>query len=300
MTRLISSISSILAQFDVFILDQWGVLHNGSTAYPGAVAAMHRLYAASRSVYVLSNSGKRSDINRQRIADKGLPVDGLRRVVTSGEALWEDLRDGRLGGSQSSAARLRQKRKVRLHVLCGRSEDATQWRGTAAAVELADQIDETLDAVLLMGVADGITLSDYDAVLTTALRYELPLICSNPDRQSPRPGGLVISPGALADRYSEMGGDVIWYGKPEPAVFESILRDCVTIPRDRILMVGDSLEHDVAGAHRMGLKSLFIRGGLHAAEFDPADDEVSVATSIDRLVRSRHAVRPDFSTHFFC
>lgn len=292
MIRLIPSVSSLLTQFDVFILDQWGVLHNGTAAYPGAVAAMNALFAAERRVYVLSNSGKRADVNLSRIADKGLPVNGLHRVVTSGEALWEDLRDGRLriGGVVPK----------RLHVLCGQPEDAAAWRADAVDFELVDGIDETVDAVLLMGVADGIALSDYDAVLDTARQFQLPLICSNPDRQSPRPGGLVISPGALADRYKDLGGHVIWYGKPEPAVFESVLRDCRDVPRDRILMVGDSLEHDIAGAHRMGVRSLFVRGGLHEAHFPSDADEASIVATIDRLRDSRHAAAPDFSIHYFC
>ncbi|MCR9199433.1 MAG: TIGR01459 family HAD-type hydrolase [Planctomycetaceae bacterium] len=292
MTRLISSVSSLLSQFDVFILDQWGVLHNGTTAYPDAAAAMNTLFAAERRVYVLSNSGKRADVNLSRIADKGLPVNGLRRVVTSGEALWEDLRDGRLqtGGTVPQ----------RLHVLCGQPEDAAAWRADATEFELADSIDETVDAVLLMGVADGIALSDYDTVLAAARRFQLPLICSNPDRQSPRPGGLVISPGALADRYEGLGGHVIWYGKPEPEVFGAVLRDCRDVPRDRILMVGDSLEHDIAGAQRVGVRSLFVRGGLHETQFPPDADEAVIAATIDRLRDSRHAAAPDFSIHFFC
>jgi len=292
MTRLIPSVSSLLQQFDVFILDQWGVLHNGTTAYPGAVSAMNALFAAERRVYVLSNSGKRADVNLARIADKGLPVNGLHRVVTSGEALWEDLRDGRLqiGGVVPQ----------RLHVLCGQPDDAAAWRADAAKIELVAGIDETVDAVLLMGVADGIALSDYDDLLATARRFQLPLICSNPDRQSPRPGGLVISPGALADRYQSLGGQVIWYGKPEPAVFETVLRDCRDVPRDRILMVGDSLEHDIAGAQRVGVPSLFVRGGLHEAQFPPNADEAAIVATIDRLRDSRHAAQPDFSIHFFC
>lgn len=291
MTRLISAVSSILDEFDVFILDQWGVLHNGSTPYPSAAAAMNALQSAGKTVFVLSNSGKRADLNRTRIAEMGLPVDGVHRVVTSGEALWEDLRDGRL--------LVREVTPRRLLVLCGQPQDAERWRDSADWLSVTDHLDDRVDAVLLMGVADGIGEAHYDEILDAARQQGLPLICSNPDRRSPRSGGTVISPGALADRFAGRGGHVVWYGKPEPAIFRSVLRDCQNTPRDRILMVGDSLEHDVAGAAGLGISSLFVRGGLHAADFIEGADEATVQAAIDRLVSGRHAVTPDLSVPLF-
>ena len=98
-------------------------------------------------------------------------------------------------------------------------------------------------------------------------------MCANPDRSSPRAGGgRVAQPGALARDYAGMGGEVRWYGKPHEPVFRAVERLVPDVPRARLLMVGDSPEHDVAGAHRAGWQSALVRGGLHAAELADADD----------------------------
>ena len=68
MTRLLDSISQIADQFDAIVLDQWGVLHDGTTPYDGAIDALQRLVSQGSRLAVLSNSGKRSDLNAQRIA----------------------------------------------------------------------------------------------------------------------------------------------------------------------------------------------------------------------------------------
>ena len=90
MTRLITSIDQILPDFDVAVLDQYGVLHNGVTPYPQADAALKLLAKSGRPMVVVSNSGKRSDLNRRRISSRGLSADVVTSVIFSGEALWEE------------------------------------------------------------------------------------------------------------------------------------------------------------------------------------------------------------------
>jgi HAD superfamily hydrolase (TIGR01459 family) len=278
--RHLASLRDIAGEFEAIVFDQWGVLHNGSTAYPGAIAAMEALADGPARLAVLSNSGKRSAPNRLRIAAMGFPVTALACVMTSGEALWRDFEAGRFPGSR------------RLFPITAAPDDARNWATGLAGLTFTSDITEA-DAILLMGLpdddGDDATLAP---LLAAAQARQLPMFCSNPDKASPRQGDrLVRSPGKLAEDYAEAGGSVLFYGKPHLPVFRSLQDTLGISDPSRLLMIGDSLEHDVAGAAKAGWKTLFIEGGLHAADLaGAADHEAAIAA----LCRAHHAPLPDF------
>lgn len=250
MTQAIDALADIAALYDVIVFDQWGVLHYGSAPYQGAVKAIASLEVPAA---VLSNSGKRAAPNAARITAMGFPEDGFAHVMTSGEALWRDIALGVI-----PARRILPVERV--------AGDALAW-AEGLDIELVADATEA-EAILLMGLPDGAALTDWEASLAQWRAQGLPLYCSNPDRQSPRADGLVISPGALAFRYREMGGACSFYGKPHLPVFKA-LED--VFGAGRYLMVGDSLEHDIAGAHSANWDSLLVEGGLYAERFASAD-----------------------------
>jgi len=235
-----------------FVLDQWGVLHDGSAPYPAAIAALRALKSAGTRLAVLSNSGKRAAPNAARITSMGFDEGLFGLVMTSGEALWQDFAAGRVTAQ-------------RLFAIDRAPGDAADWaRGLDIA--LADTLD-TADAVLLMGLPDDAAPDAFQCVLDFALARKLPLLCTNPDRASPRADGVIVaSPGALAHAHAARGGEVWFYGKPHSPVFRAVEAALGVAPA-RLLLVGDSLEHDIAGANAAGWASAFVRGGLHAAEF---------------------------------
>ncbi|MEN0087540.1 MAG: HAD hydrolase-like protein, partial [Pseudomonadota bacterium] len=115
--------------------------------------------------------------------------------------------------------------------------------------------------------------------------------CSNPDRASPRAGGVtVVSPGELAHRHLEAGGVVHFYGKPHLPIFQRLQHE-LQMPAARILMVGDSLEHDIAGAKQAGWASLFVEGGLYANNFASGERAANLAA----LCAAQGREPPDFS-----
>ncbi|MEL7106539.1 MAG: TIGR01459 family HAD-type hydrolase [Pseudomonadota bacterium] len=273
MTRFIDKLAEVAADYDAVVLDQWGVLHDGQTPYPGAVEALKALHRSGTRLAVLSNSGKRSDLNAARIASKGFPETLFEVVMTSGEALYLDIAAGVVP-------------QRRLYPIEGAPGDAAQWAGDQAGVLVASL--ELADAVLLMGLPDGDDHSGPKAVLETARARDLPLYCSNPDRKSPRGGGYVTSPGALAHDYADAGGTVRFYGKPHRPVYDALV---TALGSDNLLMVGDSLEHDIAGAQAAGWDSLFVRGGIHAPDFAGTD----LTATLTRLVAAEGAAVPTHS-----
>jgi ribonucleotide monophosphatase NagD (HAD superfamily) len=131
-----------------------------------------------------------------------------------------------------------------------------------------------------MGLPDGSSLGAWNQILAAALARGLPVFCTNPDRSSPRADGLVMSPGALAFAYKNRGGLVRFYGKPHLPVFESLQN---SLKSSRLLMVGDSLEHDIAGAQAASWDSLLIQGGLYAEEFANGDPEAMLAALVAEI-----------------
>lgn len=262
----------IASRYDAIVFDQWGVLHNGTSAYAGAVVAINALGAAAPKLGVLSNSGKRAAPNADRIAAMGFDVAHFDHVMTSGEALWQDIAQGVIP----------QKRFFPIERSQG---DAVAW-ADGLDIDITQDLRKA-QAILLMGLPDGIEISDYLAPLKEWITRKLPVFCSNPDRQSPRAGGSVISPGALAFAYRDVGGDVAFYGKPHHPIYRAME---TAMGRGRYLMVGDSLEHDIAGANTAGWDSLLIEGGLYADAFaaDPGD------ATLEKLVTAQGCKPPTF------
>lgn len=268
-------LEATLDGIEAAVLDQWGVLHDGSAPYPHAVEALERLKATGTRLAVLSNSGKRSDLNAKRIFALGFPSGLFDCVMTSGEALWRDIRSRRIKTSE-------------LHPITREQEDAENW---AAGLDVGFVPVDQADAVLLMGLPDGAELDDYQDTLASALARSLPVLCSNPDYASPRAGGnTVASPGALAHLYAQAGGVVSYYGKPHCPVFRAV-EAALGLPPEKLMMVGDSLKHDIAGAREAGWASAFVRNGLHANSFLSGD----VLDSLKALARSENAPMPDFT-----
>ncbi|MEM9438513.1 MAG: TIGR01459 family HAD-type hydrolase [Pseudomonadota bacterium] len=255
MTQRIDTLAEIASGYDAVVFDQWGVLHNGTEAYAGAIRALEGM---ATPVAVLSNSGKRAAPNAERIAAMGFDRP-FEVVMTSGEALWRDIERGLIPHR-------------RFFPIERANGDAEEW---AVGLTLAFEPLDRAEAVLLMGLPDGSTLEECEPVLELALKLGLPVFCSNPDRKSPRADGYVISPGALAFAYLEMGGEVTFYGKPHRPIFDSLAEALGT---EKLLMVGDSLEHDIAGAAEAGWDSVLVGGGLYAESFRAAPWEEALAS----------------------
>ena len=107
------------------------------------------------------------------------------------------------------------------------------------------------------------TVGDYEHHLVAGALSRLKMICANPDLEVIRGGRRIICAGALAQRYEELGGDVLYYGKPYPPIYDSCLHLIGDPDPARVLAIGDSLRTDIAGAAGMGMDSILVLGGIH-------------------------------------
>jgi HAD superfamily hydrolase (TIGR01459 family) len=277
-----SGLADLASRYRGFIVDQWGVLHDGGAPYPDALEGLAELRAAGKRVVLLSNSGKRAAINRQRLAGLGIAADLYDALVTSGEATWQAL----AGRSDAFFAGL-----GRRCAFWSRGSDRSlvDDQGLEVVADL-----EQADFLLLGGIDDDARLEHFTAALERAAGLELPMICANPDVVAVRPGGgFGIAPGAVARHYQDLGGPVVYVGKPHRPVYELCLQTLAPLPSSEILVVGDSVAHDIAGGAAMGLATALIMGGIHAPLFDLERGLSANAAALDRL-EAEYGARPDW------
>lgn len=273
---MLKGLAELADAYDAAILDSWGVLHNGVEPYAGVLACLERIRAAGWRTVVLSNAPRRGEAVAKQVAGFGVPADAYDAIVTSGDLARAALRD------RSDAAHRDLGRRF-FHL--GPERDWGLLDGLA--YERADDIS-ACDFLLNTGLYDDDTetAADYAELLSEALARHLPMLCANPDLEVNRGGKRVPCAGAVAAAYARIGGDVVYHGKPARAAFEACLRKLPGLTRARVLVVGDSLATDIAGAAAAGLDALFVTGGIHAEELGPEPE----AAAVEKVLRSRGAV----------
>jgi HAD superfamily hydrolase (TIGR01459 family) len=248
----ISGLHTIADRFDHVLLDQWGTLHEGMTVFPQAHDCVVKLHAAGKRILILSNSGKRADSNQRRLAALGLAPDVYDGVLSSGEVTWRGLRareHGPFAGLGKSC------------FLISRDGDRSIIDGLDLAV-VTDIRDA--DFILLAGLDDSAADPEqWRGRLTEAAIRRLPMLCANPDLVMFGVAGLVPAPGALAALYEQLGGTVMFVGKPHAPMFAAALDRLGRPHPERILVIGDSLDHDIAGGRAAGMLTLLIGSGAH-------------------------------------
>ena len=236
----INGLSEIASNFDGMLIDQFGVIHDGQTLYPGTLRVLNELKALGIPVAVMTNSGKRAEANRKRLVRMGVPRDCFVDAVSSGEVAFNTLTTTRA-------------------FLIGKDGEDYGFDGITFTDDPHDA-----DVMLILGSNAPMTSLDDYAKLFDGL--ELPAICCNPDKLMLTPEGLMPAPGAIASLYEEMGGTVSWVGKPYPGIYKEAAR-IIGNPK-RILCIGDSAEHDVAGGRAAGFSTLLVLQGVSAGH-DP-------------------------------
>ncbi len=253
---LYSGMSELTPGYDGYVLDLWGVIHDGVTLYPGVVDCLQRLHAVGKKFVMLSNAPRRSPAIAQSMDRMGMPEEFCRSIMSSGEATYLCLRDrGDLWFSGMGHRCL--------HI--GPERDYSLFEGLdLVRVERAEEADFIVNTGPWK---DGEKVADYEATLVAGALRGLKMVCANPDLEVIRGGRRIICAGALARRYEELGGEVRYFGKPHPTIYETCFDMLGIADKDRILAVGDSLRTDIAGAAAVGIRSILVTGGLHGEEF---------------------------------
>jgi HAD superfamily hydrolase (TIGR01459 family) len=251
--RAISNLRDVAGDFDGFILDLWGLVHDGERPYPPSAETLRALKAAGKKTLLLSNAPRRAYALVEAMTKMGIARDLYGEVLSSGEAT----RDALIKREDPFFAALG--RNV-YHLGPERDRSVFEDTGLAIVPDLADA-----DFILNTGpISLDEKVDDYLAVLEPAARRALPMVCANPDFVVIRGGRPIVCAGAIAARYREMGGKVALRGKPDPSIYHLAVEKLGVADKARVAVVGDALETDVKGARASGLASIWCTGGIHA------------------------------------
>jgi HAD superfamily hydrolase (TIGR01459 family) len=267
-----SGLADIASRYRGFVVDQWGVLHDGARPYADALDCLARLREAGKQVVLLSNSGKRTAINRARLVEIGIAESLYDEVVTSGEATWQALAERKDPFYAGLGDRC---------MLWSRYGDRSVVEGLP--LKVVERVEDA-DFLLLGGLEEAARLEDFGAALEAAAARGLPMVCANPDIVAVQPnGGFGMAPGAVAHHYEQLGGRVGYVGKPHRPIYEACLDALGNPPHAEILAIGDSMAHDVAGGAAMELDTALVMAGIHGRLFDPARGASANRAAMEQL-----------------
>jgi HAD superfamily hydrolase (TIGR01459 family) len=262
-------IAETMDRYDAYILDIWGVLHDGLRPYDGVMTCLETLKNKGKEILLLSNAPNRAaDVRDTKLADfgikKGVHFD---HIITSGEAVWQKLKDEFQG--------------QKAYIFWDQEMPTPLIGLDIEPVYNLENADFMLGSIF----PPHAQVEHYTEILNKAKQSNMPFICANPDYWVNIGDALHLCAGGLADHYEEIGGDVLWFGKPHRPVYESAYDMITTNDKTKILAVGDSLRTDVRGANGFGIDVLWNLVGIHWEELrtDPQDtqsDEPAINRSV--------------------
>jgi len=267
--RQIRGLSEISDRYEAILCDIWGVLHNGVASFAAASEALVSFRLKGGAVVLITNAPRPSPPIERQVLRLGVSPEAFDAVVTSG-----DVTIGLM--EQQPGERVLHIGPERDHSLFDAAAEATGRRPRLVSLEDAQY-------AVCTGLRNDATETpdDYESELQAIAARGITMICANPDIVIHRGDTLIYCAGALARRYEDLGGSVVYGGKPHGPIYDWALTLAERarggpIEKLHVLAIGDGMKTDIAGATRAGLDALFVTGGIHRslqgeAPASPAD-----------------------------
>ncbi|MEA2934046.1 MAG: hypothetical protein QOD74_692 [Variibacter sp.] len=271
---LLRSFSELSRNYDVVLSDIWGVVHNGEAAWPDACDALARFRANGGSVVLISNAPRPGAIVQRHLDRLGVSRDVYDAIVTSGDV---------------TRGEVEERRGQPLYHL-GPDRDLGIYTGLDARIVPMEDAAYCVCSGLFDDRKE--TPDDYRDLLGRMRERHLFMICANPDIVVERGDLLLYCAGALADAYADIGGQVLYAGKPHRPIYDQALARAAQVrgkdtSASRVLAIGDSVRTDLTGAAKLGVDCLFVTSGIHSEEFggreQPDLEKVSAALAAAKI-----------------
>ncbi|TMW66513.1 hypothetical protein Poli38472_004278 [Pythium oligandrum] len=305
--KLLKGLAPLVERYDLFIIDQYGVLHNGTVAHPGAVDAFRRLLLEhGKTVVILSNTSRRACAVPKLLTSLGF-TDAFHGAVTGGEAAWKYLKERH----ETMAKCALMTTNMQNNVVNRMTNPESMFHGLELEVVPIDQADFLLvegslqicysdkpSEIIAIDFHTTGQMNDHiEAFIARGLERQLPLLCTNPDLVSIQQGGKTVHMGGkIAEMYAARGGQVLYFGKPLREHFEACMSLAQTTDRSRVVHIGDSMHHDIQGAVNTEIDSVFIAGGIHgeelAVKLGPGEPEMDASHLT--AIFTRYGIEPTY------
>ena len=256
--HFVERLRDLVGGTEVVLSDIWGVVHNGLEAFPEACEALHTYRQRGGTVILITNAPRPADSVQRQLRKLGVADDTYDAIVSSGDLTRHFVAD----------------HPGKKMFWLGPERDLSIHRGLNAVLAPLEQADY----IVCTGLFDDETelAEDYRGMMLQARERKLTLVCANPDIVVERGDRLIYCAGAIAELYRELGGEVIFYGKPHRPIYEramALAAEQRGHPAElrHVLAIGDSVRTDLAGAHGFGIDCLFVTRGIHSEEFEGVD-----------------------------
>ena len=238
----LNHLSDIYKNYDTFVIDLWGVIHNGMKLNPKAIEAIEHLKNNSKKIVFLSNAPRPSSKVINFLLKLKMDRKYLSNVVTSGEAAMYAINKNQFG-------------KTFFHL--------GPPRDTSVFEKVKDNKTDlkSCDFILCTGLFDEHE-SDLEYYKKFLKKYvSKKLICTNPDLTVHRGHVEELCAGSVAKVFEELGGKAIYFGKPYQEVYKMCFNS-----NEKVLAVGDNLRTAIKGANNLSVDCIFISDGVHRDE----------------------------------
>ncbi len=267
MTEIIASLADLGTRYDAVFCDLWGCLHDGKTPFPAAVAALQAFRSRGGKVLLLTNAPRPKSSIVKQLDGMGVPRDAWDEVVSSGDATQSAMLLGAVGRKVYFIGALKDE-----PFFTDFADDLAELAATQPKITRVP-LNEA-HGIICTGLKDDLTETpdDYRAALLQCKINGLPMLCANPDIIVDMGHQRLYCAGALAEAYEKLGGSVLYFGKPHPPIYDLARRrlDALTGGKDcKILAVGDGVTTDIQGGLSEDIDTLFVTGGISAADFGP-------------------------------
>jgi HAD superfamily hydrolase (TIGR01459 family) len=237
-------LSSIVDNYQLFYIDLWGVVHNGVSLHQEAIKALKEITKKGKKYILLTNAPRPNKVVRSFLEKMGMDKEIRDRVFTSGEASLNFLKKNL-------------KEKKFFHVGPPRDFDLFH-----EFVKMKSDTLEKSEYILCTGLFEDQDkdLNYYKELFEKNLNKQM--VCTNPDLIVDRGNVRELCAGSVAMVFEKMGGEVIYFGKPYPEVYNQSIDN----KGKKILSIGDNLNTDIKGANLLNYDSLIISNGIHKNE----------------------------------
>ncbi len=246
--KKLDHLSEISSHYDTFIIDLWGVMHDGISLNAKAINAVEKLLKNYKKIVFLSNAPRPSQKVKQFLLNMKMNEKYLKNIITSGEAAMLAINQNKFG-------------KFFFHL--GPERDNSIF----FKVQKNKTSLEKCDFILCTGLFDEHEndLNYYKEFLKKFTKKKL--ICTNPDLTVHRGNREEYCAGYIAKIFESLGGVVVYFGKPHKEIYKLCFNE-----NEKVLAIGDNLRTDIKGANNINVDSIFISSGVHRSEFKNDDE----------------------------
>jgi HAD superfamily hydrolase (TIGR01459 family) len=279
--RQIRGLGEISDRYDAILCDIWGVVHNGVASFAPASEALVAFRRRGGAVILISNAPRPFPPIERQVLKLGVLSEAFDAIVTSGDVTIGLME--RQAGDQV------------LHI--GPQRDLSLFDAAAETGARPRLVSfEDAQYALCTGLRNDEveTVEDYEPELRAMAKRDMTMICANPDVVIHRGDTLIYCAGALARRYEQLGGSVIYAGKPHGPIYDRALALAeqargAPVDKRRVLAIGDGMRTDILGATRAELDALFVTGGIHRSLHKEALESPADPLELQRLYDENEA-----------